>query len=362
MSANASVAPRLLLGTESLLGVSSATRDRTLQVAARFAEPESLAVTFSEAYALAIVDFLPAMIPGALDVVRELQSRGYRLGLISNTGRTPGYALRAILDRLGLRFDAMVFSNEHGECKPQRSIFEALRQALEELKGAIPVYALLPNVPEYVRDSSELGLFGAARKRFSQARLAAQLRLVLTGMARAAGVLASDFAALVPLLLELEAAGLGSRDLRGIVLAAPLTDLALAGRHRRFFERYCRFVRDRFRAAAAFETRNLGHLIAALDEWGITPDFVIGPVNPKGLLMKPSPAELLEALRRTSLTVLAQELRAGGRVTLVEGARFAIQAGARGLVPDLVDLDEASELKELSALLGPAPGTPAARA
>jgi hypothetical protein len=299
MSASASPAPRLLLGTESLLGVSSATRDRTLQVAARFAEPESLAVTFSKALAL-----------GAD-------------GVLASPTRT-------------------------------------LRQALEELKGAIPVYALLPNVPEYVRDSSELGLFGAARKRFSQAPLAAQLRLVLTGMARAAGVLASDFAALVPLLLELEAAGLGARDLRGIVLAAPLTDLALAGRHRRFFERYCRFVRGRFRAAAAFETRNLGHLIAALDEWGITPDFVIGPVNPKGLLMKPSPAELLEALRRTSLTVLAQELRAGGRVTLVEGGRFAIQAGARGLVPDLVDLDEASELKELSALLSPA-GAPAAR-
>jgi len=92
---------------------------------------ESTTQALEEAYAFAIVDFLPAIVPGALDVVRDLQSRGYRLGLISNTGRTPGYALRAILDRLGLRFDAMVFSNEHGECKPARSIFEALRQALE---------------------------------------------------------------------------------------------------------------------------------------------------------------------------------------------------------------------------------------
>jgi putative hydrolase of the HAD superfamily len=87
--------------------------------------------SLEEAYAFAIFDFLPAVVPGALDVIRELRSRGLRLGLISNTGRTPGYALRAILDRLGLHLDAMVFSNEHGECKPQRSIFEALRQALE---------------------------------------------------------------------------------------------------------------------------------------------------------------------------------------------------------------------------------------
>lgn len=290
MTAPSREPPRLLLGTESLLGVSSSTRDRMLQVAARFAEPESLAVTFSKAMAL-----------GAD-------------GVLASPTRT-------------------------------------LRQALEELKGVIPVYALLPNVPEYVRDSSELGLFGAAQKRFSQARLGAQLRLGLTGASHAAGVFSSDFAALVPLLLELEAAWLGARDLRGIVLAAPLTDLALAGKHRRFFERFCSFVRGRFRAAAAFETRNLGHLLTALEEWSIVPDFVIGPVNPRGLLMKPSPQELLESLRKTSLNVLAQELRAGGRVPLAEGARFAIGAGARGLVADLVDLDEASELKELQDAL-----------
>jgi putative hydrolase of the HAD superfamily len=84
------------------------------------------------AYALAAVEVLPSVVPGALDVVRELKRSGYALGLISNTGRTPGYALRTILERLGFAefFDALVFSNEHGECKPQRSIFEALRRSL----------------------------------------------------------------------------------------------------------------------------------------------------------------------------------------------------------------------------------------
>ena len=75
---------------------------------------------------------LPSVVPGAHDVLAELRERGYRIGLISNTGRTPGYALREILDRLGLAasIDAMVFSNEHGACKPQPSIFETLRGAL----------------------------------------------------------------------------------------------------------------------------------------------------------------------------------------------------------------------------------------
>jgi len=85
-----------------------------------------------DAYANVAVEILPLLVPGAPEVIAELKRRGYPLGLISNTGRTPGYALRTILDRLKLSqfFDAMVFSNEHGECKPQRSIFETLRRSL----------------------------------------------------------------------------------------------------------------------------------------------------------------------------------------------------------------------------------------
>jgi len=85
-----------------------------------------------QAYARAAVEVLPAMVDGAPEVLAEMKRRGLRIGLISNTGRTPGYALREILEQLGLApfIDAMVFSNEHGECKPQQSIFEALRGLL----------------------------------------------------------------------------------------------------------------------------------------------------------------------------------------------------------------------------------------
>ncbi|HLJ75739.1 MAG TPA: HAD family hydrolase [Thermoanaerobaculia bacterium] len=84
-----------------------------------------------EAYATVAIEALPVVVSNATEIVRDLSSR-FRLGLISNTGRTPGSALRVILDRLNLSqyFSAMVFSNEHGELKPRRSIFERLRSAL----------------------------------------------------------------------------------------------------------------------------------------------------------------------------------------------------------------------------------------
>lgn len=84
------------------------------------------------AYARAALEVLPEAVSHARETLDELTRRDLRIGLISNTGRTPGSVLREILAALGIAgsLHAMVFSNEHGECKPQRSIFEELRRGL----------------------------------------------------------------------------------------------------------------------------------------------------------------------------------------------------------------------------------------
>ena len=125
-----------------------------LELAAEaFDEPTLMAL--EEAYANVAIDVLPKVVAGADDVVRDLRSSGYRLGLISNTGRTPGTALREILQRLGLSaaLDTMVFSNEHGHCKPVPSIFEELRAAL-----GVPFEEML-----FVGDNLYVDVHGAQR-------------------------------------------------------------------------------------------------------------------------------------------------------------------------------------------------------
>lgn len=94
---------------------------------------EPLLEALEDAYAGAALEILPHLVDGADTLLKELKSRGLRTGLISNTGRTPGSVLRGILDALGLApfLDVMVFSNEHGQCKPQASIFEELRTGLD---------------------------------------------------------------------------------------------------------------------------------------------------------------------------------------------------------------------------------------
>ena len=93
---------------------------------------EDMLVALEDAYAGAALEILPKTVEGAEELLRQLKVRDLRVGLISNTGRTPGSVLRAILEALQLapHIDVMVFSNEHGECKPQTSIFEELRRGL----------------------------------------------------------------------------------------------------------------------------------------------------------------------------------------------------------------------------------------
>ena len=84
------------------------------------------------AYARAALEVLPRTVDDAAETLASVRNRGLLVGLISNTGRTPGYVLRDVLEELGLAqsIDHMVFSNEHGVCKPQPSIFEELRRGL----------------------------------------------------------------------------------------------------------------------------------------------------------------------------------------------------------------------------------------
>lgn len=86
-----------------------------------------------KAYAQAVLLYPPRMIKGADQVLRELKKEGYKIGLICNTGRTPGFVLRRLLRRYGLLkyFQLALFSDETIVRKPDPKIF---RKALKALK------------------------------------------------------------------------------------------------------------------------------------------------------------------------------------------------------------------------------------
>ncbi len=99
---------------------------------------------------------LPDAMPHIQETVRALRDRGFRLGVICNTGMAGGRVLREVLARYGLlpSFGATVFSNEFGYSKPDPRIF---LHTLELLGEDDPARAL------HVGDMEELDVDGARR-------------------------------------------------------------------------------------------------------------------------------------------------------------------------------------------------------
>ena len=78
-----------------------------------------------DSYISPVLAHPPDLSPGAERAVRELAARGVILGIVSNTGRTPGVILRRVLERHGLLryFGPIAYSDEIGVRKPEAEIF-----------------------------------------------------------------------------------------------------------------------------------------------------------------------------------------------------------------------------------------------
>jgi len=113
-----------------------------------------LGVPFSNA----VLDRPPALNPGVVDCLSTLKRDGYKIGVISNTGRTWGRALIGLQKKYGIQdfFDVLSFSDEIGVRKPHPAIF---KKTLEGLKlPAEKVLHVGDNVLDDVSGAKSVGM------------------------------------------------------------------------------------------------------------------------------------------------------------------------------------------------------------
>lgn len=109
---------------------------RWLLAEARPPEPVRLSEAAWRALEVAYVDAIhqapPRLAPHAPQAIREIKARGLRVGLICNTGYTPGYALRRLFQEWGIleEFDDLAFSNEEGLRKPETELYHRVATRL----------------------------------------------------------------------------------------------------------------------------------------------------------------------------------------------------------------------------------------
>ena len=94
--------------------------------------PEDTVTEITTAYCDSFYVFPPRVHEDAAETLKQVKDDGYRVGLISNTGMTPGYAFRVFMEEKGLAeyFDSMAFSDEMLLAKPSVPMFQ---RTLEEL-------------------------------------------------------------------------------------------------------------------------------------------------------------------------------------------------------------------------------------
>lgn len=107
------------------------------------------------AYSDSFFEHPPRPHPAAVTALRQVKARGFRLGLISNTGMTPGVAFRRFMAQHGLLdyFDTLTFSDEVKLAKPAPEIFLRTLRALD----AAPAQAI------HVGDHPITDVMGAGR-------------------------------------------------------------------------------------------------------------------------------------------------------------------------------------------------------
>ena len=92
--------------------------------------PADTVQRIGRAYDHSFFDFPTPIHPDAFDTLFQLKQRGFNLGLISNTGMTPGSTVQTYMEQLGILrfFDTLVFSDQVRLAKPAKEMFyRALR-------------------------------------------------------------------------------------------------------------------------------------------------------------------------------------------------------------------------------------------
>ena len=86
-------------------------------------------------YADSFLDYPPPAHSDAVDVLKSVHAMGLRIGMISNTGMTPGSTFRTYLANTGMLgyFDTLTFSDEVKMAKPAKEIFLLTLRAMNSV-------------------------------------------------------------------------------------------------------------------------------------------------------------------------------------------------------------------------------------
>jgi len=188
------------------------------------------------------------------------------------------------------------------------------------------LYAIVPYAYEYVRQATQIGVPGLAKKFAKQIAVSGNVRAIAMGLK---GVIRTDPMALMKTYLIYEISRIKSSagkqaNLDCVLLHEIITDMALALNLDWLFKSYADFMLE-LGIKPGFETRNFAYLVSKLKEWGVECDEMIiaTPINKVGFQMNPSRTECEKALARLpEPNVIAMSILAAGYLKPPEAINY----------------------------------------
>jgi len=196
------------------------------------------------------------------------------------------------------------------------------------------LYAIVPYAYEYVRQATQIGVPGLAKKFAKQIAVSGNVRAIAMGLK---GVIRTDPMALLKTYLIYEISRIKSSvgkqaNLDSVLLHEIITDMALALDLDWLFKSYVDFMLE-LGIKPGFETRNFAYLVNKFREWSV--DFreiiIASPFNKVGFQMNPSRTECEKALANLpEPNVIAMSILAAGYLKPPEAIKYM------GSLPNLI--------------------------
>lgn len=188
------------------------------------------------------------------------------------------------------------------------------------------LYALVPYAYEYVRQATQIGVPGLAKKFAKQIAVSGNVRAIAMGLK---GVIRTDPMALLKTYLIYEISRIKSSagkqaNLDCVLLHEIITDMALALNLDWLFKSYVDFML-KLGIKPGFETRNFAYLVNKFKEWNInfSEITIATPFNKIGFQMNPSRTECERALAEVpESNVIAMSVLAAGYLKLPEATEY----------------------------------------
>ena len=180
--------------------------------------------------------------------------------------------------------------------------------------GQLRLLPVIPNAYEYAMEASEKGVLGAVLTKAKGFSMYQKVRLGLRALTKIKSVISKDVLDLLLELIHFELAGFEKYPLGGVVLHGQVTDLALSSGNPDILTIFQDLVRDSYEVEPILATHNFGVLLPQLIEWKIKIP-VLGPLNQKGFMMRPSKDECEKLIEESGYTIIAKKVLAGGRLT-----------------------------------------------